>query len=267
MLSVKIDASMGIGVNFLQKIMFRRMKSLAIWGVIAIAAIASWSLATPAWAVSSESGLAELQQAYENRYTWDSNFPGFSAEVSINDEGTLDHGIVRVSPAFEVSVDNVKDPQIRQLIQAMVESEVIHRQPVAFEQRHNVDDIRSRGYTNQGARVLSESNEQGTSSYEIKDGKIQRIKRYAEGKIVSIDTVGFIDTTEGYLTTHYTVTIYDRGSGEVREKEDVRDFYEKIGPYYLLTNRNIRRVMSESEDPEEKMVPDTIVRFNDIQPL
>jgi hypothetical protein len=25
--------------------------------------------------------------------------------------------------------------------------------------------------------------------------------------------------------------------------------------------------MSESEDPEEKMVPDTIVRFNNVQPL
>jgi hypothetical protein len=267
MLSVKIDASMEIGVNFLQKIMFRRMKSWAIWGAIAIAAIASWSLATPALAVSSESAMAQFQEAYENRYTWDSNFPGFSAEVSINDEGTLDHGIVRVSPAMEVSVNNVKDPQMSKLIRKMVESEVIHRQPVAFDKRHNVDDLRSRGYTNQGARVLSESNEEGISSYEIKDGKIQRIKRYAEGKIVSIDTVGFIDTTQGYLPTHYTVTIYDRGSGEVREKEDVRDFYEKIGSYYLLTNRNIRRVESESEDPEDKMVPDTIVRFNNVQPL
>lgn len=80
------------------------------WSLIFILAIASFTLVLPrtVYAESTQkllladasavSARDAFRTAYENRYTWNQQFPGYTAQVSINHQGELDQGIVRIRP-------------------------------------------------------------------------------------------------------------------------------------------------------------------------
>ncbi|NET89200.1 MAG: DUF3386 family protein [Kamptonema sp. SIO1D9] len=94
---------------------------------------------------------------------------------------------------------------------------------------------------------------------------ITQVNRKLGDIAVTVDTLGTAKNPEGYLVTHFQTIFRDANTGEILEREDVRDFHEKIGRYYLLTNRTIR--YAEKDNPEAKPTADTSIRINDIQPL
>jgi hypothetical protein len=227
----------------------------------------------PATAASSspaESAIAAaelFENAYKNRYTWERDFPGYMAEVSVNTNEQLYHGIVRVNPDASVLVMNVEDEGVSQLIRDRLKSEAIHRQPVPFDVLHGSNQFKLVGKNEDGDIEIRETGKGKESRYKVREGKIIQVKRNFDEMAVTVDTVGTTDTPEGYLVSHYKATFRDADTGEIVEKRDVRNFYEKIGKYYLLTNQQIRTTRQPDEDPEAKKVPDTMIRFNDVQPI
>ena len=52
-----------------------------------------------------------FQAAYENRYTWDPNFPGLTANVSVAIDGVARTGKARINPDMSVQV-SMDQPQL-----------------------------------------------------------------------------------------------------------------------------------------------------------
>jgi len=53
-----------------------------------------------------------FRAAYENRYTWDENFPGYSADVQLQQGHEVYTGIVRINRDLSVEVTGIKDEQV-----------------------------------------------------------------------------------------------------------------------------------------------------------
>lgn len=211
-------------------------------------------------------GREVFEKAYDRRYTWDEDFPGFQAEVSVNHNGKEEHGLVRITPPdLKVSVLNISDPEIREIVDNQLKMEVVHRKRVPFEVLHANQTFEIKGLDEKGAAEIKENGEDSNSSYKVQDNQITQVNRVFGDVAVTVDTVGTIKANDGYVPIHTQSVFRDAQTGDVLEKHDVRDFYEKIGGYYLLTNRTIRR--SAEGNPEMKLTPDTTIRFNDIQPL
>jgi hypothetical protein len=71
---------------------------------------------------------------------------------------------------------------------------------------------------------------------------------------------------QGYLQTHFQATFRDSKTNELVEQDDIRDSYEKVGGYYLLAKREIRRG-DNVEGLLSQLYPDTTLRFSNFQLL
>jgi hypothetical protein len=255
----------------------RLQHRILAWGLCFIFFIAISILGLPSMAhaqsiqkssateIPTQSAGDAFRAAYENRYTWDEQFPGYSAEVSINTEGELYQGIVRVKPDLSVEVANINKEEVPQLIANQLRMEVIHRRRVPFEKLHGQKRFELEGTDESGAVKIREVGDGMDSHYKVKDKVITQVNRKLGDVAVTVDTLGTAKTSEGYLVAHFQTAFRNPQTGEVIEKQDVRDLHEKIGKYYLLTYRAIRSL--KQGNPGEKLAAETLIRFNDIQPL
>lgn len=215
--------------------------------------------------IATASALELFRNAYENRYTWDQQFPGYSAEVSVRYDRELYHGLVQVNPDLSVAVKSINDKTVQQLVTGQLQMEVTHRRQVPFETIHGQRTFELEGTDAAGAAQIREVGDEMKSYYKVQNQKITQVNRVMGDVAVTVDTLGFETPPEGYMAAHYQSIFRNPQTGEVLEKDDVRDFHEKIGKYYLLTNRAIRSV--EQGDLAQDRGDDTLIRFNDIQPL
>lgn len=208
-----------------------------------------------------------IQDAYNHRYTWDDSFPGYQAEVSIRWGESMDQGLVFVGPNGSVDIRNIEDDATRRVIQEQLQMEIIHRRTRPFEAVHRQQQFQIAETKNDGAIevVETDANRDRTASYLIKNHKITQVNRPMGDVEVTVNTLGWITPPEGYLPAHFEAIFRNAATGEVLEKDDVRDFHEKIGSYYLLTKREIRS--SNDLGSRQQPLADIWIRFNDIQPL
>lgn len=208
--------------------------------------------------------LTPFQTAYQHRYTWDRNFPGYRAEVSINYDGELDQGIIEVYPDYHINIINIDRPEVENFILNRLERETLLRRPIPFSQRHDLDNL-SLVHNSDGSTTYREIGFGGIAEYTIAGDRIEQVRRSQHDRTLILDTIATADTPEGYLPIQYEVTLTDNRSGNIVQREDVRNFYEKIGPYYLLTYQALR--YDTEGDPIDKPAPQRLLRFNDVQPL
>lgn len=206
-----------------------------------------------------------FRAAYENRYTWDKRFPGYSAEVLLKYQGELKQGIVRVKPDLSVDVLNIDNKDVRELIANQLRMEVIHRRRVPFEKLHGHNSLELEGTDDSGALKIQEAGDGMDSHYKVKDNVITQVNRKLGDVAVTVDTLDTAQTPEGYLVSHFQTAFRNPQTGEILEKEDVRDSHKNIGKYYLLTYRTIRS--GKEGNPEDELSADTLIRFNNIQLL
>ncbi|MGJ3247154.1 MAG: DUF3386 family protein [Elainellaceae cyanobacterium] len=206
-----------------------------------------------------------FKTAYENRYTWDNQFPGYQAEVSVNYSGALEQGLVRVKPDLSIETFNLENEEIEQIVRSELQMEIIHRRNLPFDEVHPQSTFEIVGADDDGALEIQELGDDVESRYKVRDRKIVQVNRGLDDVAVTVNTLGWITPQAGYLPVHYQTIFRNPHTGEVIQREDIRDFHEKIGNYYLLTKRGIR--YGDKLGPKEKPLADIWIRFNDIQPL
>ncbi|MGF1480371.1 MAG: DUF3386 family protein [Cyanophyceae cyanobacterium] len=238
--------------------MMKRSRRI-FWGLSLLLAIACF---TPIPVALAQSAQTLFQTAYENRYTWDEQFPGYRAEVSVNHEGNLAQGIVEVKPDLSVEVFNISDDDTRQLVENQLKMEAIHRRRLAFEQIHGQNRFELVGSSNSGSRIREVGN--SVDVYEVDNNTITQVNRTFGDVSVTVDTLGTTKTPQGYLVLHFQTT-YRTPKGEVLQIEDVRDDHQKVSRYYILSSREIR--YTDKGNPADKPTADIRLDFNDFQRL
>lgn len=208
---------------------------------------------------------AIFRTAYQSRYTWDEDFPGYQASATLERGDRAVRGTVRVLGDLSVEVAGIEDEDAAELVASHLKMDVIHRRRRPFEEMHAGDRFSILEESGDRVYRLQEVGEDGESEYIVRDDILAQVNRSFGDINAQVDTLATSPTTGGYIATEYETTFSDAESGTVLAKEDIRDFYERVGNYYLLSYREIRSTLDI--DPAEKSAADTTLRFSQLQLL
>ena len=188
-----------------------------------------------------------FQAAYQNRYTWDENFPGYTADITYKYNDQVITGQVRIEANMKAEVLNVEDEAAKKAIHGQAWEIAVHRVRRAFEHTHGANTFRL-GHTDAtGAVEIFVGGKSEGDKYKVRNNEVCHVHRLIHGTFVTIDTFSSHDTGEGYLSHTYNSVYHDPETGTQKGgKSDFTDEYEKVGNYYILNRREINTEIAEN---------------------
>jgi hypothetical protein len=188
-----------------------------------------------------------FRAAYDNRYTWDGNFPGYTADLELKQGEAIYTGKIRVNPDLSVEVTGIDDEQIREGAYNQMRDIITHRKRTAFEQAHGKNRFDLGGEDATGAvAILVEGDAMG-SNYKVRGREITQVSRVMGPIAFTINTEETWQTEEGYLPRKYSAIFRQSKTGELQGKRDFEENYEKVGGYYLPIYQAIADHSSDGE--------------------
>ncbi len=187
-----------------------------------------------------------FRAAYENRYTWDQDFPGYRANVTMKsgEEQFTAQALVKADLSFEVS--GVEDPKAKKSIQGQLWEMTIHRVKHSFEESHGKNTFSFGAEDETGAKEILIGGASEGNSYKVRDNTVCFVNRRIRDKIVNINTLKTFMTESGYLSAEYESFYLDPETREPNtSKTNFVDDFEKVGNYYLLVKRTIKSLDAE----------------------
>lgn len=183
-----------------------------------------------------------MQSAYENRYTWDQNFPGYIADVQLKLGDQVYKGKAKVSSNLSAEVTEVEDEQARQAIVGQLREVAIHRIRRTFAETHGQNTFTAGDTDETGAVEILVDGKAAGDRYKVRDNEVCMVHRHIHGIVVTIDTHSSYNTGAGYLPEQYHSVYHDPKTGELKGEQDYEDTYEKVGDYQILSSRIIKSV-------------------------
>jgi hypothetical protein len=181
-----------------------------------------------------------FRAAYENRYTWDSHFPGYTADVTYTQDGQVFTGKARVNPDMKAEVTEVADEAAQKAIAGQLWETAIHRVRRSFEQTHGSNTFTYGETDATGAVELLMGGKAEGDRYKVRENQVCLVHRHMHGVVITINTFSSHDTGEGYLSHEYDSVYHDPQTGEQKGGKSLfSDEYEKVGDYFILTRRTI----------------------------
>ena len=181
-----------------------------------------------------------FRAAYNNRYTWDAEFPGYRAEVTLK-IGEVNHtGGVRINSDLTFEVLGVNDEQVKRTIHNQLWEITIHRVSHSFEETHGQNTFSFGSTDETGAVEILVGGASAGNHYKVRNNTVCFVHRHIGNKIVNINMFRTLMTDRGYLSQGYNSVYIDPETGEPQgAKTTFEDSFEKIGNYYILTRRQI----------------------------
>ncbi|MBW4637858.1 MAG: DUF3386 domain-containing protein [Gloeocapsa sp. UFS-A4-WI-NPMV-4B04] len=201
-----------------------------------------------------------FRAAYQNRYTWDSQFPGYTATVEIRQGEDKYQGRIRLNPDLSVEVTGIDDQNARQAVENQLAMIAIHRRQVPFEVAHKNSTFKLGATDKIGAVKIFQQAENTKANFKVLRQQILQVNRNLGPHSVTVDTLDTELTPEGYLATHYRTVFRNPQLKEVVGEMESKDTYKKIGGYYVLT----RQIINMSEQGKRSTIE---LNFSDITPL
>ncbi len=182
-----------------------------------------------------------FRAAYENRYTWDKDFPGYTADITYKYDDQVFTGKVRVNANLKGEVSEIEDEQAKQAINGQVWEIAVHRIRRSFEDTHGANTF-SYGETDAAGNVeIFVGGKSEGDHYKVRDNTVTLVHRHIHGVVVTINTFSIHDTGEGYLSHTYDSVYHDPQTGEQKGgRSEFEDNYEQVGKYFILNSRVIR---------------------------
>jgi hypothetical protein len=194
-----------------------------------------------------------FQSAYENRYTWDKNFPGFTADIELKQGDQVYTGKAQVNRNLSVEIIDVADEQAKQAIEGQLREVAIHRIRRTFEETHGKNTFSFGETDDTGAVEILVGGKAEGDRYKVRNNEVCLVHRHIHGIVVTINTASSHQTESGYLSHRYDSVYNDPKTGEQKGSAEHEDEYEKVGDYYILT----RRVLKAEEQGKQ-----TVAEFN-----
>ncbi|AFZ02137.1 DUF3386 domain-containing protein [Calothrix sp. PCC 6303] len=181
-----------------------------------------------------------FRAAYENRYTWDADFPGYTSDITYNYDGKVTTGKVQINSNYKAEVTGVESEEAQKAIHGQAWEIAVHRVRRTFEQTHG-ENIFNYGATDEtGAIEIVMGGKAEGDKYKLRNNEVCLVHRNIHGVVVTINTFSSHETGEGYLSHTYDSVYHDPKTGEQKGgKSDFVDEYEKVGKYFILNRRQI----------------------------
>ena len=188
-----------------------------------------------------------FKAAYENRYTWESDFLGYEGICSWTDGKKEINGTFCLGKDLKATVYEIDDEQINKAISSQLWEVAIHRVRRSFEQTHGKNTFTYGDKNEIGSEIIVGGKNEG-DKYRVKNDVVTMVYRHIHGNLIVILTKDVIHTGNGYLSKSYSSQYLDPIS-----KKDLKgkNFYTddfiplfKGGPW-VLASRSIHQVSLE----------------------
>lgn len=178
-----------------------------------------------------------FRTAYEHRYTWDANFPGYQANIELKQGDEVYTGQIQIHPDLSVEVTGIEDEEVKQSVYTQLRDIITHRKRTAFEQAHGKNKF-SLGETDEtgATEILVEGDAMG-SNYSVRGHEISRVSRVMGRMAFVIHTQESLDTGEGYIAHRYSAIFRNPQTQEMIRELQFQDDFEKFGNYYIMTRQ------------------------------
>jgi hypothetical protein len=180
-----------------------------------------------------------FKTAYENRYTWDENFPGYSADVQLTQGDEVYTGKIQINRDLSVEVTGIEDEKVQESVYTQLRDIVTHRKRSQFEQSHGKNEFSLGTLDESGAVEILVKGDAMGSNYKVRGTEICQVSRVMGRMAFVIDTHASLNTGEGYVASRYDAVFRNPQTNEVIKVLKFQDFYEKVGNYYLMTKQII----------------------------
>jgi hypothetical protein len=181
-----------------------------------------------------------FRAAYENRYTWDKSFPGYTADVTLKLDGQEFKGQARVNPDFSAEEFGIEDEAAQKMIHGQLWETAIHRVRRTFEETHGKNTFTFGNTDADGSVEILMGGKAEGDRYKLRDNVVTLVHRHIHGVVITINTFSVTETGEGYLSHTYDSVYHDPQTGEQRGGiSTFEDSYEKVGSYFILSRRLI----------------------------
>ncbi len=205
-----------------------------------------------------------FKAAYENRYTWESDFSGYEGSCSWTDGTKEIKGNFSLGKDLKATINNIDDEQIHKSMSSQLWEVAIHRVRRSFEQTHGNNTF-TFGDTNEiGEEIIVGGKNKG-DKYRVKNNIVTMVHRYIHGNLIVIFTKNVTHTGNGYLSKTYSSQYLDPIS-----KKDLKEisFYEdnfvalSEGGPFVLASRSIHQ-----ESIEGLKINNQVFSFTDLKNL
>lgn len=180
-----------------------------------------------------------FKAAYENRYTWDENFPGYSADVQVKQGDEVYNGQIRINRDMSVDVEGIEDETVKESVYTQLRDIVTHRKRSQFEQAHGKNEFSLGQSDDTGATEILVKGDAMGSNYKVRGQEICQVSRVMGRMAFVIDTQESVDTGKGYVSSRYDVVFRNPQTNEVSRVLKFKDTFAPVGDYYIMTNQAI----------------------------
>jgi hypothetical protein len=187
-----------------------------------------------------------FRAAYENRYTWDENFPGYEADLELKQGDEVYTGHVKINGDLSVEVSGFDDEKVQESVYTQLRDIVTHRKRNSFEQAHGKNSFAFGETDDAGAVEILVTGDAMGSNYKVKDQEIAQVSRVMGRMAFTIDHQDSLDTGNGYVSSRYDAVFRNPKTQDVLREMSFEDTYEPFGDYYLMT----RQVVHSTENGE-----------------
>ncbi|BAY96767.1 hypothetical protein NIES37_07040 [Tolypothrix tenuis PCC 7101] len=182
-----------------------------------------------------------FRAAYENRYTWDKDFPGYTADITFRHDGQVTTAKVIVNANLKAEVSDVENEEAKQAIHHQAWEIAIHRVRRSFEDTHGANSFSYGATEENGAVEILVGGKAEGDKYKVRNNEVSHVHRLIHGTFVTIDTFSSHQTGEGYLSHTYDSVYHDPATGQQKGgRSEFTDEYEKVGKYFILNRREIK---------------------------
>ncbi len=193
----------------------------------------------------------KFRAAYENRYTWNEKFPGYSADIQLTQGDEVYTGKVRINRDLSVEVTGIEDEKVQESVYTQLRDVVTHRKRSAFEQSHGKNEFNFGNTDETGAVEILVKGDSMGSNYKVRDTEICQVSRVMGRMAFVIDTHESMDTGEGYVASRYDAVFRNPQTNEVTSVLKFEEFYRKVGDYYVLSKQVVQQYkQGERSDTE-----------------
>ena len=205
-----------------------------------------------------------FKAAYENRYTWESNFKGYEGICSWTDCAREIKGRFSLGQDLKATVKEIDDEQIHKAIAAQLWEVAIHRVRRSFEQTHGKNTFILGDTNDIGSEVIVSGKNKG-DRYRVKNNIVTMVYRHIHGSLIVIHTQDVTYTGNGYLSKRYSSQYLDPISKkDLKGKSFFKDDFiplEKKGPW-VLASRSIHQ-----ESLEDSILNKQVFSFSELKGL
>ena len=197
-----------------------------------------------------------FRNAYEKRYTWNTDFKGYRGKCTFLFDKHFYEGEFLLGEDFKPEIKNIDDQKINKSIASQLFEVCIHRVKREFHSVHSENNFNLLKSSENGIEMSVSGRNEG-DKYRVKDDCINMVYRKIHGTIIQIFVDEFLDTGVGFLSKKYSSQQIDPDTLEPNsQKLQYEDEFLNMGKndYWILNSRTVRYLNQNQEEEVQKFV-------------